>query len=1638
MGTFNVGTDQYDNAKLQSAMYKNIDAYAKIQHLSKKERQAFKDAVGYTIKGMQDGTISSIDVDSNLIDSKGEGNEMMGQTIHYMKDLIANDTGSALAPKKKNVYDKNLNNSFKDYFNAGKDIDETFITNWKKQDKGTDTTNRAAQLSKFLQYNLDNIDKYNTDDIDVYNQKANLTAAIEALKDGKLGENEYTVLSKVGLTSIDPMFTEKPKVVTPEEEPDFIKEIRATGKSEGWSNEMINQKIEDERTKRTNQFNTEHDQAVKANQKGINEKNWNDYYNTNYNNTYNKSWDLGHSSFKTSEAYEQALVNQNLDPNKYFKFWLNNPEGSTNGISDLRWLKNYLIYLYNKDKTNNFIEGSNGNQIIIPSINYTSGKALAFNPISRQLVEVSPNDEKLKDILRSNWYQNINKPVQSKKEGGTLKFLSGGELDQIKEVLTQKVSNGEMTAEEAQNYYDQAQQQESSNSIPEVTQYDFLNRQSTTSKGDFLTNIRNKISKRQTQEFQNRAAAKGRTVEAQKYYEGTGAFDASDTIRAVNLVNDLTSIASSYVPVYGTAVAGIQGLASMGADLVADAMDSKVSRDDMFKNLAANAGFAGLGMIPGGVGKFGKIWKNVKKLAPALMSVAGAVGAVNDPEIQKTLSKISSDKSADKFTNEDWKNIMYLGKMIAFGHNTSKAASQAFNRNLYNSAAPSVIRNFGEWSIGPKRARLQNTAILRQGNLEKIALSKKGNAKTININTSDGSRKIVLTENAAKALNNIIKNNTTKGVLNKSKALNEINSFVNDKLKMDPSELTSTNVSAFKGITTKKNIDFVNSNLTNEAEVNTITDKVKLGDKEFKLTSQEVAELKNNFEAASADGNGGNTKITEGIKAVNEYLKSLYKGNRVLTEETPVTFTTTLTTAELADPGSFNFLRSNKNLLGLSTTTSKNRYSKDLFKGNSEQAAANRLLLLANNRIGNSKWLSTNWEMQQGAGPFKSSELLGQINKSNKIESEAARQKIINKMLANSDFKDLYDQLPSKNLSYQEMSALETLSTILPNFKSNKGITPEIQTALQIKFPNLQHLNKAQLKTKLKIFLKEYTTDPNAINHFIKYQQGGTINFYRKGAAISNLKKIASFSGGGKSNNMNFSDSSQGWKSAIYDKYKGDIQSKINSKTGEDLVNYINWLNSMQDQHSALYNKYGSDYTTGINFDQDVQNYQTAYDNNDIAGYNTGENKDAINQAYAANRYVPVGNTTRVSGDSSASGFKADGFYGAITDDRRLLGRKGDLAAEDLKANNEFLNTKGYEMYLDPKTNYYKIKPIDTKYQETGDLHTGLQRWDKIKEIGKGIVNKIGDNADNILEYANYLQHQRSNKKITELNKEALKPVLQDYINSHLTVLRDVNAEQTAQRNAGKLNTDAAKVRTSDASLQTAAQQDAQTRGQEGILQADVVSNQKAQEMAYKNAALQIDNQQKNQQISYANRTAEQAAQTARLQQDSMLEAAQSTNLDNLLKGQIYKIKTDKADAQAKNDLVMQYRIKHIIDSNPEYNRLSKEFTRLNNIVTRTAKEEQEYKNTYDQLLELSKKLTKEGEDQYLAYLQNDKQLQKEETPKYKYKEGAKIDTSLKKIRSTDDKEFNKNIKNSVDATQKAIDNLSRATILSIKKALNL
>lgn len=205
------------------------------------------------------------------------------------------------------------------------------------------------------------------------------------------------------------------------------------------------------------------------------------------------------------------------------------------------------------------------------------------------------------------------------------------------------------------------------------------------------------IQQTKEESTQKKAKDKGITVKAQKdrsrEVSDFSDLTATDIARIGAAAADVASIASAFVPVYGTAVGAVTGLASTAATAFADIKEDGFDWGDA-KNIGANLMMDVIGLIPGfgAASKTSKIVKNLVRYVPRLIAFATASNMA--PEVIKSIGKIGTD---EKFTADDWRNI--ANGLMAFSTAT-KAGRAAMKARAYKNATKT-----GDYTITNKSGK---------------------------------------------------------------------------------------------------------------------------------------------------------------------------------------------------------------------------------------------------------------------------------------------------------------------------------------------------------------------------------------------------------------------------------------------------------------------------------------------------------------------------------------------------------------------------------------------------------------------------------------------------------------------------------------------------------------------------------------------------------------------------------------------------------------------------------------------------------------------------------------------------------------------------------------------------------------------
>lgn len=369
--------------------------------------------------------------------------------------------------------------------------------------------------------------------------------------------------------------------------------------------------------------------------------------------------------------------------------------------------------------------------------------------------------------------------------------------------------------------------------------------------------------------------------------------------------------------------------------------------------------------------------------------------------------------------------------------------------------------------------------------------------------------------------------------------------------------------------------------------------------------------------------------------------------------------------------------------------------------------------------------------------------------------------------------------------------------------------------------------------SKGKTYLFEPSTKPQStsVNNFNKPIQRNNKNNKKKS------KKKRKHLDGGVLHDYEFLKSVHAFKQGGIIKAQSGIKTgvKVNPKTtwfdavwsqnvnhilrGLSDNNYYTWLNSMQDKHGDLHKNAGTNFQTTPYNDKSVGDYQNLYKtgyNGEWKDNNVGYNSLGIMHAQNLGRYDLYGNTKRTSGDWNIDAnhrYKTDSSYSQITDDRRLLGRKGDFTDEQLASVTETFKNKGYNFALG-KNDYYYLSPIEKSEQnqntpkKDGSVTNPDIGKKSIFDKGKEYLAKLTSNPGNLYNAVETGKYLLANKATNDIFKiKAPNYVISPKYTSYQVM--DNLAQQNAYHNrAAETMNQTSRPLTSSGQLQTAAQQE--------------------------------------------------------------------------------------------------------------------------------------------------------------------------------------------------------------------------------------
>lgn len=281
---------------------------------------------------------------------------------------------------------------------------------------------------------------------------------------------------------------------------------------------------------------------------------------------------------------------------------------------------------------------------------------------------------------------------------------------------------------------------------------------------------------------------------------------------------------------------------------------------------------------------------------------------------------------------------------------------------------------------------------------------------------------------------------------------------------------------------------------------------------------------------------------------------------------------------------------------------------------------------------------------------------------------------------------------------------------------------------------------------------------------------------------------------------------------------------------------YYTWLNSMQDKHGNLHKNAGPNFQTTPYNDKSVGDYQNLYKtgyNDEWKDNNIGYNSLGIMHAQNLGRYDLYGNTKRTSGDWNIDAnhrYKTDSSYSQITDDRRLLGRKGDFTDQQLASVTEAFKNKGYNFALG-KNDYYYLSPIEKSEQnqntpkKDGSVTNPDIGKKSIFDKGKEYLAKLASNPGNLYNAVETGKYLLANKATNDIFKIKAPNYVISPKHTSYQVMDNLAQQNAYHSKAAEIINQTSRPLTSSGQLQTAAQQESMNNANKLYLQGNAERN---------------------------------------------------------------------------------------------------------------------------------------------------------------------------------------------------------------------
>ena len=512
-----------------------------------------------------------------------------------------------------------------------------------------------------------------------------------------------------------------------------------------------------------------------------------------------------------------------------------------------------------------------------------------------------------------------------------------------------------------------------------------------------------------------------------------------------------------------------------------------------------------------------------------------------------------------------------------------------------------------------------------------------------------------------------------------------------------------------------------------------------------------------------------------------------------------------------------------------------------------------------------------------------------QVNKRVTINKRYSDQELSSEMSKNAKipFNDILNNIKQEDYNFLLREDKNKLKQFLTSNRTT--IEPKDEKFIRRIYANIT-LNKTREQKKQE--LKNIVDKANQqIQQIAKKKNGGIINKFQPGGTFG-------YNGG-----INF-NSNTSWYNDIFNTYGDYLIDQLKTKGKQ----FADWTNGMQDSHSNIYiPAKGTDFLNkAYNNEADaVKKYQTEYLTNPLGapltnnkGINIGFNTGILN-GWNKNRYNMIGTNNRRNLDSVATNFKPDGSYSGETDDRRILGRLGDWANDQLNDYNNRLHSIGWDMYLDTNNNYYKLRPY-IKNDGQAVQKPNIQN-DTLKSKIKNVTTQVLPKILSSIQAAKDINFNNDN--LNKYIKNRVVPHLTTY-NTYSPLHGDYYSKVAANNQVAQQLSQASRPFTSNDSLYKLGQLEAQNNGVTIQDKGNLADNQ----MMLKTQDIATDNINNNLQRATDTINKNNLADAEEANYQNTLEATNRTNNYNIAKDNYYDtILTPLAQKAKEQDAMQKY-----------------------------------------------------------------------------------------------------------------------------------